>query len=259
MGNGKGPGFLAVAAVVSLGLCGCSGGGTTESGAGAGGAPPMTPTQPTTDVYVAGQISSSPDVPRATLWKNGTPILLGEETGGSGACCVVVSGTDVYAAGTQNYGAQNVAVIWKNGVVTRLTDGTGEANVLGLAVVGDDVYASGYDRVTGRGSSAARLWKNGQTTILPDKGSGALAYGLTVSGADVYVTGWVQDRSHTYDSAPFSRCVEERCAHLSRRGGYLRRGACRPCIRVRSLSCRQCALVSSRQHCRGVLEEREAG
>ncbi len=179
------------AALFTAFVLGCSGGSPTSTAPSS-----PTPSPQVTDVYLAGYAESGAGtINTATVWKNGMGTTLGDGVHHSGACCVVLSGTDLYVGGLQNDGTHDRAVIWKNGVPTMLTDGTEDADVSGMTVSGTDVYAVGWEDVA-QGSeikSEARLWKNGVVTDLPDKAAGALAAAVTVSGSDVYVLGWAYD------------------------------------------------------------------
>ncbi len=185
------------AALFTSFVLGCSNGSQTST---APSSPTPTPSPQVTDVYLAGFIKSGMEaVSISTVWKNGVAITLGDGLHDSGACCVALSGADLYAGGVQNDGTHDRAVIWKNGVVTTLTDGTQDANVAAIAVSGTDLYAVGWEQVL-HGTNLdveARLWKNGVVTDLPDKEIGSQAKAMTISGNDVYVTGRVFDNQTT--------------------------------------------------------------
>lgn len=117
------------------------------------------------DVYAVGYeyIGS---VSMAKLWKNGTPVVLGDGTTASSANSVFVTKGDVYVAFTEKQGNIFVAKYWKNGTITSLTDGTRSASANAIAVVGNDVYVAGYESNGTR--SVAKYWKNGNGQVLSD-------------------------------------------------------------------------------------------
>ena len=67
--------------------------------------------------------------------------------------------TDIYAAGYEFNGTQNVAKLWINGVPLILTDGSKNAFLRGVFVSGSDIYAIG--REFNGAHWVAKLWKNG--------------------------------------------------------------------------------------------------
>lgn len=71
----------------------------------------------------------------AQVWKDGAPTLLTKGATNAGTNQVVVSGTDIYAAGYDWGGARNYAEYWKNGVPVLLNDGTHQATALSIAIV----------------------------------------------------------------------------------------------------------------------------
>lgn len=77
------------------------------------------------DVYVAGSMIGADGLPRATYWKNGTPINLNANY--SVANAIVVHGNDLIIAGTISYDS---AAYWKNGIVKYL--GQGHANAIAV-------------------------------------------------------------------------------------------------------------------------------
>jgi hypothetical protein len=66
----------------------------------------------------------------AKVWKNGVAENLTDESQISAANSVIVSGNDVYAAGSVG----SVAAVWKNGVAQSLTDGTNSSNAYSVFV-----------------------------------------------------------------------------------------------------------------------------
>jgi hypothetical protein len=96
---------------------------------------------------------------------------------------------DVYAAGYELIGHDNIAKVWKNGIATNLTDGNNSARANAVAVSGPDVYVVGYEN-DNTGFKYARLWKNGVATTLSDSNAVyAEATAITIAGNDVYIVG----------------------------------------------------------------------
>jgi hypothetical protein len=136
------------------------------------------------DIFMAGW-ESIPHV--ATYWKNGVVVHLTDATQTAEANAIIVSGNDVYVAGSVN----NNAVYWKNGTPHILAYSNSTlfycvAN--SIAVSGNDVYVAG----TSSGAfSKALCWKNG--IGIPLQGIGQQVSGtansIAVYGNDVYVAG----------------------------------------------------------------------
>ena len=147
------------------------------------------------DVYVAGyetRFNEGQYYYCATLWKNGVPQYLTEESIEQvTAKSVFVSGKDVYVAGcdyvdyTNIYGtfSKSVAKLWKNGVAQNLTNGNEngfDAMANSVYVYGRDVFVAGYERSGAHGEFVAKLWKNGVEQNLTDGSSFALAMSVFV-------------------------------------------------------------------------------
>jgi len=141
-----------------------------------------------TDVFTAGFEKNDAGMGIAKYWKNNEPHTLGAGVNGSYANSIAVSGNDVYVAGIEGNGLQDVAKYWKNGVAFELTDGTNRGFANSVFVSGSDVYVAGAEQAP---TVTAMYWKNGNRVTLPDLGEGSLANSIFVSGADVYVAGWV--------------------------------------------------------------------
>jgi hypothetical protein len=142
-----------------------------------------------TDVFTAGYELDDAGTTIAKYWKNSEAHTLGTGVNGSLANAIAVSGNDVYVAGIEGNGVQDVAKYWKNGVAVELTDPTNRGFANSIFVSGSDVYVAGGEQVIP--TTIAKYWKNGNPVSLPDLGKGALANSIFVSGADVYVAGWV--------------------------------------------------------------------
>lgn len=112
-------------------------------------------------VYVAGQNSG-----RQYTWKNGVTIYLLTSGTSSIAYSAFVIGADIYTAGYEYNGINNVATVWKNGVATYLTDGIRDAIASSVYVYGTDVYVSGSE--SNGTKYVAKVWKNGVATSLSD-------------------------------------------------------------------------------------------
>jgi hypothetical protein len=123
-------------------------------------------------------------------WKNGIPVDL---TDGSTPyiSSIIVSGTDVYVAGSEG----GAATYWKNGSSpVYLTIGGGPsvswASATSIVVSGTDVYVAGYEENYGS-FYVAKYWKNGTAVNLPSDGTkNVFATSIAVSGNDVYVAGY---------------------------------------------------------------------
>lgn len=152
-----------------------------------GGSPAARPA--TTHVYAAGLEANDAGLEIAKYWKDGRVNVLGAGTNGSRATSIAVSGTDVYVAGIEGNGTNDVAKYWKNGVAVDLTDGTQRGYATSVFVSGTDVYVAGGEQAP-LSNTVAKYWKNGTPVVLPDSGQGALAQSIFVVGNDVYVAGW---------------------------------------------------------------------
>ncbi len=166
---------------------------------------------PTTTVYIVGEaITSPPDAinetsaPEEWQLKSGsptataTPLSMPSGMTSSAANAIVVSGGDVYVAGTVSNSTSESAVFWVNGKVTTLSPPSGMANSVAsaIAVSGGNVYVAGWAS-SSAGIGTAILWVNGTaTTLSPPRGmANCYAAAIAVSGGDVYVAGaaWNND------------------------------------------------------------------
>ena len=90
------------------------------------------------DVYITGYDGNS-----AVVWKNGISSALANGAYPAYAYSIFVSGTDVFAAGTEFNGSGWAAKFWKNGVETSLTNGN-FTNIAPSVFVSDpNVYIAG--------------------------------------------------------------------------------------------------------------------
>ena len=138
------------------------------------------------DVYAVGYIYTDLQIYTAAYWKNGViNKLVADSSVISQANAIVVSGADVYIAGT----VFGVATYWENGIATELQGGSRSfANA--IAVDNNDVYVAGA-MGTSTPNSVAEYWKNGQAyRLVTDSSSFSWAYGIAVSGKDVYIAGY---------------------------------------------------------------------
>jgi hypothetical protein len=94
---------------------------------------------------------------------------------------MVVSGTDVYAAGYSNDSSdKSVPGYWKNGTWVPLPRLSANASlVYSLVLFGNDVYAGGYSN-NSNGGPVPGYWKNGTWVPLPELSSGVTVLSLVV-------------------------------------------------------------------------------
>ena len=148
-----------------------------------------------TGVWVAGFGPSGPGIWANGAW-SGLPLPEGVKTVNLGA--LVVSGSDVYLAGTLDYGngtyLQDVSVpgYWVNSLWKGLTlpPGLVAGHALGLALFGSDVRVAGLcDDGVAFDPKVAGYWLNGTWVGLPSPGPDGIAGALTVSvsGGHCYV------------------------------------------------------------------------
>ena len=100
-------------------------------------------------------------------WKNEKEIPLSDGKHTTHVTAMFVSGSDVYIAGIENTGKENMAVYWKNGEKVTLTDGSKEAHGQSIFVSGSDVYIAATE------GGIAKYWKNGKEIPLSDEYSSA--------------------------------------------------------------------------------------
>jgi hypothetical protein len=149
------------------------------------------------DVYAAGtEANINTGVGVAKVWKNGIPMSLSTVTGfNSEAFSVAVSNTDIYAAGYQSAGNNQIATFWKNGVVTALTNGSNDAAASSVTVSGTDVYLAFYE--SNGLKYIAKVWKNGVVTALTNGLNDAFPNEILIAGTDVYVAGTESNGTNT--------------------------------------------------------------
>jgi hypothetical protein len=155
------------------------------------------------DVYAAGYSQDSFRTMVAGYWKNGTwngLTPLGTPPPSSGGYlfpsevhALVVSGSDVYAAGYSTKGSiVCVPGYWKNGTWNGLSplDATKDSMVFSLVVSGGDVYAAGYSTNSSY-NLVPGYWKNGNWIgLTPLYATGySVIYAIAVSNGDVYAAG----------------------------------------------------------------------
>ena len=150
--------------------------------------------------YIAGTdrsaVPGGPAVP--VYWVDGTKHVLPEGNDPNGnpnvsgyiTAAPVVSGGDVFIAGTTYGSTGDVPIVWKNGQILFLGT-SGWYHVEAMAVCGNDVYLAGStDSANSTTSSpcSAVFWKNGSLTTLPYGAPQASATTIA-AGKDVYVAG----------------------------------------------------------------------
>jgi hypothetical protein len=193
-----------------------------------------------TDVYISGTLGSG-DTTHAVYWKNGNLVMLPD--GGLPALAgnIVVSGNDVYVAGTRgksfgywrngNYvslndtinssciltvSANDVYVLstlpngnhyeggyYKNGQFSRIsTVDSINTDVYSLAVNGLDLLV-GVIETDGQKPSVAKYLLNGTEHSLTDGTKYAYVFGVAFSGSDIYAVGGEFDSTRKYCTAKY--------------------------------------------------------
>lgn len=137
------------------------------------------------NVYAAGQ-----DNGKVVLWKNTLKTFVSDSGSGT-AYSVFVKDDDVYLAGYENTGGEDIAVLWKNPGSTvertELSDGIADAYALSVSVSSlGKVYVAGKQTGT---TTVATLWVDGDKTELSDLTKDSAANVVFVSGNDVFVGG----------------------------------------------------------------------
>jgi hypothetical protein len=164
--------------------------------------PSITTTPTPENVFVVGLESNGIGPLQAKLWNNGRIITLSNPSAPANANSVFVSGTDVYASGSEN----NNAVYWKNGVLKVLASSPNKKGTVPLAVgtgnsvfvSNNDVYVAGYEQKYNSffAPQVAILWKNDKAIILGDSSvANSEARSVYVSGSDVYVSGTIGSKA----------------------------------------------------------------
>ncbi len=161
------------------------------------------------DIYIGGSYAAfataqngyNEYLPVPVYWKNNVavdlPYAKALPVPGTPSATVnstIVSGTDVYNAGTQGAGFQDVyntltpfPVYWKNDSVIAL-QAPYEGMATGIALAGTDVYVVGSQYHTTQ--YQACYWKNGTLSYLPQqKGNGSYATGVATYSSDAYTSG----------------------------------------------------------------------
>jgi hypothetical protein len=133
------------------------------------------------DVYVAGYQqfdAANGGKYIATVWKNGTPTLLGTSTNNSYATGVAVKNNNIYVAAYENEQGVNIARVWKNNIImTNLSNGSIDAQTSSIFITAqENVYVAGYSGNINSGIQA-KYWKNG---VSHANNSGTYAWGIFV-------------------------------------------------------------------------------
>ncbi len=155
------------------------------------------------DVYIAGNIMNVQFTPvykqlwQPIYWKNNTIIELDKKDFNYAAAAgVVVSGTNVYVAGTGyridavTGATTTIPVLWTNGLLRELAVANGNnIHATGIALSGNDVYVIGK-----KGAKEPCYWKNGTQVILEvleNPTYHAQAQRIYIVEGDVYVCGYI--------------------------------------------------------------------
>jgi hypothetical protein len=121
-------------------------------------------------------------------WQNGVQILLPRTGNLAVSRAILISGTDIYFAGSDAAGYYH-PVYWKNGVENNLPITSNKGEVITSFIVGSDIYFAGYD------GNAPAYWKNGVENLLPYSGAYALVNTMTIQGTDIYFAGYDGDNA----------------------------------------------------------------
>ena len=175
------------------------------------------------DVYAAGWkwqrkiINSLPfQVPVATYWKNGVPVVLSDTSRVSYVESIFVADNHVYAVGHE----QNIAYrsgipfkakCWKDGLsVTLSSPDAINSDAFGVCVSGADLYVAGWTRNPNK-RIVATYWKNGVPIYLTDGTKDCTAKSIVVAGTDVYVAGTVNFQDANTEGGfvifPQAKCI----------------------------------------------------
>ena len=134
-------------------------------------------------VYAAGYRTSSNSKKVALYWRGSNPVYLTDSTNNAEATGITLTGTDLYACGSESNGTKQVAKYWKNGIATNLSSATNNAAATSIVVKGTDVYVAGYE-TNAANISIAKYWKNGVAVNLTDGLDGlAILPTVMVAGA----------------------------------------------------------------------------
>jgi len=101
------------------------------------------------------------------VWKDGIPDWMIDYPVIAQVNSLVLSGNDIYAAGTYTGpGGTTTAAWWKNGVQLGLSGRVDSAFVGGIALNGQDVYMAGGTGSVNQNDDLALYWKNGVPVAL---------------------------------------------------------------------------------------------
>lgn len=101
----------------------------------------------------------------ATVWYDGTPVLLTDGSKQSKATGISIYHKDVYVVGWEANGLERNSRFWKNRTMIPLADENTNSVCTGITVVGNEnVYISGYEK-NSNGNNMAKYWKN----VTPDQ------------------------------------------------------------------------------------------
>ncbi len=145
------------------------------------------------DIYIGGYTKNNNGPSQAVYWKNGviTHLPSDDKDFDTEVNCILVQGTDVYAAGQTNY----KAAYWKNNTINLLT--VGQLNAIGsvnsIASKGNDIYMVGnIQSFSNNEPTFAILWKNNTLNYLADTVENSSAISVNIQDNNVYIAGSVE-------------------------------------------------------------------
>lgn len=150
----------------------------------------------TPDVYVGGYEAGTMVEFVARTWKNGVQTTLTDGTKDARVNSIYVSGTDLYAAGSEVDGVtsgDNQPKLWKNGTLVTALSSACHGICNSVFVSAGNVHVAGGTVNTTLPPCSAQpraiTWKNNVLTEITDGTKYAEAFSIFVSGADTYVAG----------------------------------------------------------------------
>lgn len=134
----------------------------------------------------------------ATIWRNGEPSRLGDESLTFFPIDATVFNDELYVIGVRRVAGSRQAILLKNNKVTVLWEASRNAAPKGIFVNAQGVYVVGFEHQQGQNQKAV-IWNDGKKTILAEEGNSS-GEAVKVHNGKVYVVGSQNNNRGLFDA-----------------------------------------------------------